>query len=81
MPNQEVKISDGEIMMIDAKGTVIREQFTPPVSSYGFFLLKLLEPIGTKPTGYRKYMMDYTVIMGIPKKELDRLHHTGYHPL
>ena len=79
LPHEEVKVSNGEILMIDAKGIVTREHFTPPVSSYSFSCCNYWEPIGTEPTGYRKYMMDYAATIGIPKKEMDWLHHAGYH--
>ena len=64
--------------MIDAKGTLTREQFNAPVSASSFFY-DYWEPITTEPTGYRKYMIDYATTIGIPKKELDWLHHAGYH--
>ena len=79
IPHEEIKLSDGEILMIDAKGTLTREQFYVPVSATSFSFYDYWEPITTEPTGYRKYMMDYATTIGISKKELEWLHHAGYH--
>ena len=35
-------------------------------------------PISAEPTGYRKYMLEFAATMGVPKKELEWLHHAGY---
>lgn len=79
LPHEEIKVSDGEILMIDSKGTITREHFTAPASTYTFSLYDYWEPVTAEPSGYRKYMMEYAATLGIPKKELDWLHHAGYH--
>ena len=79
LAHEEIKVADGEILMIDEKGTFSREYFTAPVSAYSFPLGNYWEPMTAEPTGYRKYMMEYAATIGIPQKELDWLHHAGYH--
>lgn len=79
LDHEEIKIQDGEILMIDAKGTITRDHFAAPVSPYTYSFYDCWEPITTEPTGYRKYMIDYATTIGIPKKELDWLHYAGYH--
>lgn len=79
MPHEEIKISDGEILAIDSRGRITRDHFTAPENTCCYSLYDYWEPITTEPAGYRKYMMDYATTIGIPKKELDWLHHAGYH--
>ena len=76
--HEEIKIKDGEILVIDAKGSITRDHFTAPVSPYSYSFYDCWEPITTEPTGYRKYMMEFAAAMGVPKKELEWLHHAGY---
>lgn len=77
LPHEEIKVKDGEILIIDSRGNITRDHFKAPVSS-NFGLYNFWKPCESEPTGYRRYMMDYAVTMGIPKKELDWLHHSGY---
>ena len=79
VPHEEIKIKDGEILVIDSNGNIIRDQFKAPVSHSSFYpIYDFWEPVETAPTGYRKWMMDYAMTLGIPKKELDWLHYAGY---
>ena len=79
LEHEEIRISDGEILLIDTKGKITREHFTAPVSAYYCSFYEEWEPITTEPTGYRKYMLEYAATIGIPKKQLDWLHYAGYH--
>ena len=79
LSHEEIKISDGEILAIDANGTITRDHFTAPVSAYHFPLYDYWEPEKETLTAYQKYMIDYAVTIGIPKKELDWLQCAGYH--
>jgi hypothetical protein len=84
-PHEEILIAEGEIVKIDAAGRITRAHFQPPVSScqyYDFYdyyedLWGGWEPVEEEPSGYRKYLMDYALMMGIPQKELDYLHRIG----
>lgn len=77
--HEEVIIKDGEILVIDSKGTITRDQFKAPVSHSSFCpIYDFWEPVESAPTGYRKWMMDYAVTLGISRKELDWLHYAGY---
>lgn len=79
IPHDEIKIQDGEILVIDANGMITRDHFTPPTSNFTHsFLYDFWQPIEEEPTGYRKYMLNYAATLGIPKAELDWLHHAGY---
>ena len=76
---EEIKIKDGEILVIDSRGVITWDHFTPPVSTFSFSSVYDFWPsIEDEPTGYRKYMIDYAVTLGIPKAELEWLHHAGY---
>lgn len=84
-PHEEIPIAEGEIVKIDAAGRITRDHFQPPVSScqyYDFYdyyedLWGGWEPVEEEPSGYRKYLMDYALMMGVPQKELDYLHRIG----
>lgn len=79
LSHEEIKIKDGEILVIDSRGVITRDHFTPPVSIFSFSSVYDFWPsIEDEPTGYRKYMIDYAVTLGIPKAELEWLHHAGY---
>ena len=83
--HEEIPIADGEILKIDAMGHITRDHFQPPATacSYADFydyyedLWANWEPVEEEPGSYRKYLMDYAVIMGVPKQELDHLHRMG----
>lgn len=80
--HEEIPITEGEIVKIDAAGRITRDHFKLPVSSYDFYdyfedLWGGCEPVEEAPTGYQKYLMDYALMMGIPKKEFDYLHRIG----
>lgn len=83
--HEEIPIAEGEIVKIDATGRITRDYFQPPVmvnQYYDFYdyyedFCWDAELIEEEPTGYRKYLMDYALMMGIPQKELDYLHRIG----
>ena len=77
--HEEIKIQDGEILLIDNKGKFTWKSFIAPASySSSYYLYDFWEPLKAEPTGYRKYMMEFGESLGIPKKELDWLHQMGY---
>lgn len=81
-PHEEIRITDGEILKIDAMGTITRDHFLLPVMAYEYDPLyddfwEYWEPVEEEPTGYRKYLMDFGVTLGVPQKELDYLHSIG----
>ena len=83
--HEEIPVAEGEIVKIDAAGRITRDHFQPPVSSYQYYdfydyyedFWWDTELIEEEPTGYRKCLMDYALMMGIPQKELDYLHRIG----
>jgi len=83
--HEEIPIAEGEIVKIDAAGKITRDHFQPPISIPPFYDCydyydefwdgweeKLEEPVG-----YRKYLMDFAIAIGVPKQELDYLHRLG----
>lgn len=78
LPHEEIKIQDGEILLIDDKGKFIWKQFTAPASYSSYYVYDFWEPLKTEPTGYRKYMIEFGESLGVPKKELEWLHQLGY---
>ena len=76
--HEEVKIQDGEILLIDSKGKFTWKAFTAPASYSSYYVYDFWEPLKTEPTGYRKYMLEFGETLGVPKKELDWLHQMGY---
>lgn len=79
---EEIKIEDGEILKIDAYGKITRAHFQPPVVAYVYDPVYdeywgYWKPALEEPSGYRKYLMDFGVVLGIPQKELDYLHSMG----
>ena len=75
---EEIRMADGEILQIDSRGNITRDRFKAPVSYNSFDLYNYWEPVTEEPSGYRRYMMDYAVTLGISKKELDWLHYAGF---
>lgn len=80
LPHEEIEIEEGEIVRINPKGNITREHFQPPVSAYSYYgsLWDIWEPaVQNTPTGYRKYLLDYAALLGVPQRELTWLHQAG----
>lgn len=80
LSHEEIKIGDGEILIIDPDGSITRSYFKPPASChiYSYPLYDTWIPKEEEPTGYRKFMMDYAQSIGVPRAELDYLHNMGF---
>ena len=83
--HEEIPIVEGEIIKIDSAGSITRDHFQPPVNIspfydcydyYDEFWDSWEETLG-EPVGYRKYLMDFAIAIGVPKQELDYLHRIG----
>lgn len=80
--HEEIPIAEGEIIKIDAAGKITRSHFQPPMSIapiYDFYdyydeFWDSWEETLDEPDGYRKYLMDFAIAIGVPKQELDYLH-------
>lgn len=79
LPHEEIKVADGEILMIDTKGTITRTSFSPPAGAYHHNFYDFWEPAREAPSAYLKYMMAYAATVGIPKQQLEWLHSMGYY--
>ena len=82
LAHEEIRIEEGEIVKIDANGIITRDYFQLPVNTYEYMSIyedfwENWEPVDETPVGYRKYLMDFGVYLGIPEKELDYLHSVG----
>lgn len=80
--HEEIPIAEGEILKIDAAGTVTRASFQPPAAKYVYDPIcddfwDYWEPPLDEATGYRKILMDFGRAMGVSQKELDHLHTMG----
>lgn len=83
--HEEVLIAEGEILKIDAVGQITRDHFQPPVSIPAYYncyddydaFWDGWEEIEEEPVGYRKYLMDFAVGIGVSRQELDYLHRIG----
>lgn len=81
LPHEEIEIEEGEILKINPKGNITREHFQSPVSAYSYYgsLWDIWEPVEeATPTGYRKYLLDYAALLGIPQQELTWLQQAGF---
>ena len=83
LPHEEIEIEEGEIVKISPKGNITRDRFQPPASAYRYDLYydglwDIWEPaVQDTPTGYRKYLLDYAALLGVPQRELTWLHQAG----
>ena len=77
LAHEQIAIADGEILVIDFKGTITRSRFTPPVPQRHSYVYSYVEQEDEICTEYRSYMMDFAASMGIPRAELEWLHTWG----
>lgn len=83
LPHQEIPIADGEILRIDPSGRMTLEYFQPPVTvhycypPYTYLWDEWEHLEDTQPDGYRKYLMDYARLLGVPERELQYLNLWG----
>lgn len=78
LSHEEVRIQEGQILMIEDNGKRTWARFTPPVSFSSYYMYDFRDPYKAEPTGYRKFMMEFGESLGIPKQELDWMHQMGY---
>lgn len=83
--HEEIPITEGEIVRIDAAGRISRDRFQMSVTTNRYYdcydyyedLWEGWEEVAEEPSGYRKFLMDYAAMLGIPQKELDHLYRAG----
>lgn len=83
--HEEIPNAEGEIVRIDTAGKIARDHFKPPMSISPFYdcydyyneFWDGWEETLDEPVGYRKYLKDFAIAIGVPKKELDYLHRLG----
>ena len=80
--HEEIHIADGEMLRIDAAGTITRDHFKPPVSLEPYYdhyydFWEDWFPVEEEMEGYRKQLIDFAVAIGVPRQELEYLHNMG----
>ena len=82
--HEEIPIAEGEIIKIDSAGSISRDHFQSPESTkyddfYDYYseFWDGWEETLDEPVGYRKYLMDFAIAIGVPKQEVDYLHRLG----
>ena len=84
LPHKEIDIADGEILKIAPNGHRSSCFFQPPPSICCYApiyddIWNSWYPVESdEPEGYRRFLMDFGVTLGIPEHELQFLHLSGY---
>lgn len=78
--HEEIYIDEGEILKIDAAGNITRDHFQMQMdmsSYYDYYdyydFWENFDPVSEEPESYRKELLQFAAMTGIPQGELDHL--------
>lgn len=82
--HEEIDIDEGEILKIDAAGNITRDRFQMQMDSSSYYdyydyydFWENFDPVSEEPEGYRKELLQFAAMTGIPQGELDHLQRIG----